>query len=209
MLILQNLGGVKKSAFPDADHDLSHHRIRWGPVVLMSVPSFRLFVSIGLLHTRVILVFISASLSVMLLFVFALCESFSFPSCSEMCWLPLFIPAPVALVSLQLADLQLTWTFASVEACWSVKERGHRRAIWVSCASTETDCQCFQLVRVCVGTAATYALQWGFVEERLCNDKGYSSLLSWPHCSRAIHSWAFHLSEKSGSAYKTEDILWV
>lgn len=51
-----------------------------------------------------------------LLFVFALCEPFSLPSCSQTYWLLLFIPIPVALVSVQLAVMQLTWAYASAEA---------------------------------------------------------------------------------------------
>lgn len=134
--ISYNLGGIKKSAFPEANANL-HATIssedwlnsRVCPVVsyLFAVASCR----------WVTLSFISATFLILLLFVFALCESFSLPSCSQTCWLPLFIPLPVAWVSLQLADLQLTWAFASVEVYWSMKERGHGRAVLASCRPYE------------------------------------------------------------------------
>ena len=50
MPISQNLGGIKKSAFPEADHNLSCHHILRGPVKLLSVPSCQLLGCIGLLQ---------------------------------------------------------------------------------------------------------------------------------------------------------------
>lgn len=50
MPISHNLGGIKKSAFPEADHNLSCHRIPRGPIKLLSVPSCQLFVCSGLLQ---------------------------------------------------------------------------------------------------------------------------------------------------------------
>lgn len=208
MPISYNLGGIKKSAFPEADHNL-HATISledwlnsWVcPVVsyLCAVASCR----------WVTLAFISATFLIMLLFVFALCESFSLPSCSQMCRLPLFIPLPVARVSLQLADLQLTWAFASVEVYWSMKERGHRRAILASCRPYGDWLSVLLedlLVRVCIGSAATYPLLLGSVEGRLCSAKGCCSFLSRHHYNRALSSCAFSLP---GGAYKTIGVFWV
>lgn len=93
---------------------------------------------------RVTLAFSSATLFIMLLFALLCLQSFSLSSCSQMCWLLLFIPVPVALLSPQLADMQLTWVFASVEVHWSVKERpqedsaGFLRAPCSLSASTST-----------------------------------------------------------------------
>lgn len=128
--VSHNLGGIKKSAFPEADHNL-HITISlddWLDSRVCPVVSF--FCAVFSCRWMT-LAFISATLFIVLLCVFALCESFSLPSCSQTCQLPLFIPLPVARVSLQLADLQLTWAFASVEVYWSM--RGHRRAVLASC----------------------------------------------------------------------------
>lgn len=65
-----------------------------------------------------------------------------------------------------------------------------------------------ELVGMCVSTAATQPLQWGSAKKRLCNAKE-SSLLSWHHYNRAMHSCAFCSPEKSGGAYKTEGVFWV
>lgn len=145
----------------------------------------------------------------MLLFVFALCESFCLPSCSQICWLPLFIAVLVALVCPQLADLQLRWLLLQLKftGAWKREGTGGQFGLvqphgdWLSVLPED--------LLICVGTAATYALQWGSVKERLCNAKGYSSLLSWRHYDRAVPSCAFCLSEKSGSACKTEGTFWV
>lgn len=166
--ISHNLGGIEKSAFPDAAHNfhvtisLEDWLNSWvSPAVsyLCAVTSCR----------WVTLAFISATFFIMLLFVLSLCESFSLLSCSQMCRLPLFIPLPVAWMSLQLADLQLTWAFVSAEVYWSVKERGHGSAIlafcrpygdWLSVLPEDL------LVCVCIDSAATSPLQLGYVEGR-------------------------------------------
>lgn len=53
-----------------------------------------------------------------------LCESFSLPSCSRTCWLPLFIAVLVALVSPQLADLQLMWLLLQLKCTGAWKREG-------------------------------------------------------------------------------------
>lgn len=163
MSILHNFGGIKKNVFPEPDHNL-HVTISledcfnfWVcPVVsyLCAVTSCR----------WVTLEFISATFFILLLFVFALYESFSLPSCSQTCHLPLFIPLPVARV-----NLQLTWAFASVEVYWSMKERGHGRAILASCRPYGDWLSVLPedlLVCVRVDSATTYPFQLGYMEKR-------------------------------------------
>lgn len=95
---------------------------------------------------------------------------------------------------------------------WSVKERGHKRAIWASCGPLGDQLSALPedfLVCVCASATATCPLQWGSVKERPRNAEGWYSLLSWHLYDSAMPSYAFCLSEKSGSTYKTEGIFWV
>lgn len=76
MPISHSLGGIKKSAFPEADCNL-HVTISL-EVKLLSVPSCQLSVSCRLLHVSETCLHLNY-ISIVLLLVFALCESFSLP----------------------------------------------------------------------------------------------------------------------------------
>jgi len=114
-----------------------------------------------------------ATVFIMLLFFFALSEFFfSLSSCSQTCWLLLFIHVPVALVSPQLADVQLTQAFASVELHWSVKERpqeANSGFLWLH--KDQLPVLPEDLV-VCLlaGTATADSLQWDSVKEKGLNN---------------------------------------
>lgn len=112
-----------------------------------------------------------------------------------------------------LGEFAACWSAANTGFCfsWSVLEyererpregnSGFLQALWRLTVGASGG-----FVSMCVGSAATYPLQLGSMEGRLCSAKGCCSFLSRHLYNRALSSWAFSLP---GGAYKTIGIFWV
>lgn len=138
MLISQNSGGIKKSAFSEADNNLSCHHIPRRPVKLPSVPSCQLFACSRLLQMSDTCIHLSYF--IMLLFVWIF---FSSQLLSDL------LASIIYCCTCCAGESAACWSsanvaLASVEVYWSMKERGHRRAVQTSCSPMEIDCPCFQ-----------------------------------------------------------------
>lgn len=204
-----NLGGVMRIAFPEADHNLSCHRTPRG-WLKQSVRSCPMFVCSGLMHAGD--TWIQPSYFIYHVAVrFALSPLFFSSSCSLMCWLLLFIPVPVALLSPQLADVQLTWAFASVEVCWSVKERpqeDNAGFLWAPCRLSACASTGLVSARACQHSSCRPSLV-GFCEgEGWTMPKGTLYFLGITTTGQCPAN-AVCLSEKSGGVYKIEGIFGV